>query len=78
MISDATERVRCVSPDGTHEFTESRPLAESLGLTIKEGKPALDSNGDYLPPKRITPLGDDSAKRVGKPKKTVSKNESEN
>ena len=69
MIADATPRVRVVSPDGTYEYTESLPLAQSLGLEIKEGKEALDEQGNYLPPKPITALGDDSAKPVGKPKK---------
>lgn len=75
-IADATPRVRVVSPDGTFEFTESLPLAQSLGLTIKEGKPALDEQGNYLPPKRIVELGDDSAKPVGKPKKQLTERES--
>lgn len=69
MIADATPRVRVVSPDGTYEYTESLPLAQTLGLTIKEDKPALDEHGNYLPPKRITDLGDASAQPVGKPKK---------
>lgn len=68
-IADATPRVRVVSFDGGYEYTESLPLAESLGLEIKKDKPALDDYGNYLPPKRITPLGDDSAKPIGKPKK---------
>ena len=68
-IADATPRVRVVSFDGTYEYSESLPLAKSLGMTIKEGKPALDEKGDLLPPKPIKELGDDSAKPVGKPKK---------
>ena len=55
-----TEWVRCQNSSG--QFTLSRKAADGLGVTILDGRPAVDAVGRTLPAKPRTSKGGKTAK----------------
>lgn len=62
------ELVRVKDPTTGHQYTISRRTAEKRGLTVLDGKDAVDAFGKPLPAKHYTPTKKAESKPADTPK----------